>query len=45
MKPKKKLKSKLKQKMKWNSNDIKCENQEKKKVIDCAQRHKTKRQG
>ena len=31
--------------MKWNSNDIKYENHEKKKVTDCGQGHKTKRQG
>ena len=31
--------------MKWNSNDIKYENHEKKKVTDFGQRHKTKIQG
>ena len=31
--------------MKWNSNDIKYENNEKKKFTNCGQRHKTKRLG
>ena len=31
--------------MKWNSNGIKYENHDKKKVIDYGQRHRTKRQG
>jgi hypothetical protein len=32
-------------KMKWNSNGIKYENHEKKKVIECGQGHRIERQG